>query len=291
MAISLAHLRAIDALARTGQFSRAAQDLGVSQPTISTQVSAFESLSSVRIFIRDGHVIRPAPGAQSILGKIRLALASIDEIERAITDPEQVMAGRVSLGFSAHRLIMPILTTFVARYPNMHINTRGGPSLELAEAVVKGELDLAFISQAKPDPRLLNRELRRCRIVVYGPKGHSALQSGQIGIKDLAGQKLVLWNRLSATRCLIETMACNAGITLSTVMEVGTHDVAYAAAASGIGLSIAIEGELPEDSAVDMAILADPLSDIGHYLVTLPESGHHAAVNGFLDICEALESP
>lgn len=290
MAISLAHLRAIDALARTGQFSKAAQDLGVSQPTISTQVSAFESQSAVRIFIRDGHVIQPAPGAELLLGKIRLALAAIDDIEREITDPQRVASGHVSIGFSAHRLIMPILTTFVERYPRMRVTTRGGPSLELTEAVVRGELDLAFVSQAEPDPRLFNVELRRCRVIVYGQKGHPALASGRIDIRRLASEKLVLWNRLSATRNLIENSARNAGVTLSPVMEVATHDVAYAAAASGMGIAVALEGELPIDSAVDIAVFEDSLSDIGHYLVTLPASRHYTAVSGFIAACDRVEA-
>lgn len=288
MSISLAHLRAVDALARTGQFSKAAQDLGVSQPTISTQVSAFETQSAIRIFIRDGHVIRPAPGAERLLGKIRMALAAIDDIHREITDPERVTSGRVSIGFSAHRLIMPILTAFVERFPNLHVSTRGGPSLELTEAVVRGELDLAFLSQAMPDPRLHNLELRRCRIVAYGQKGNPVLRSGHVDIRRLSQEKLVLWNRLSATRNLVETMARNAGVTLSPVMEVATHDVAFAAAASGMGIAIAIEGELPQDSEIEVAIIDDPLSDIGHYMVTLPESRHYAAIAGFLSVCEPL---
>ncbi|GGE04947.1 transcriptional regulator [Aureimonas endophytica] len=282
MAPTLAQLRAVDALARTGQFSRAAREIGVSQPTVSAQVQAFESASPFRIFHRDGHSIRVAPEAESLVAKIRIALACLDEIERDMRGEGGAAARRLSLGFSAHRLIMPILSAFVRRHGEIRVVTRGGPSAELIEAVLKGDLDLAAISRPAPDPRLVCFELARCRIVVYGQKGHAALASGAIRIADLDGQKMVLWNRLSGTRSLLDRLAEAAGIVLDPVMEVATLDVAYAAAAVGIGLAIAVEGEVEADEHIDVAVLEDAGSDIGHYLVTLPEYVRHAAVAAFL---------
>lgn len=284
MTITIPQLRAVEALARTGQFSRAAREIGVSQPTISAQVRAFELASPIRIFRRDGHSIEVAPEAEALLTKIRIALTCFDEVERSLGDGRGLSAHTLSIGFSAHRLIMPMLASFVRQHPDIRLVTRGGPSAELTEAVLKGDLDLASVSRPAPDPRLACFELARCRIVIYGRKGHPRLQTGRIALGDLDGEKMVLWNRLSGTRKLIDHLAEKARVTLDPAMEVATLDVAYAAAAAGIGLAVAVEGEVLADDDIDIAVMTDPASDIGHYLVTLPECVGHAAIAAFLKL-------
>lgn len=284
MAPTLAQLRAVDALARTGQFSKAAREIGVSQPTVSAQVQAFEAGAPFRVFNREGHSVRVTADAEPLVAKIRVALACLDEVEREMRSEGAMSVRRLSLGFSAHRLIMPMLSTFVTRHPDIRIVTRGGPSAELMEAVSKGEIDVAAISRPMPDPRFACFELVRCRIVIYGRKGHPLLAAGDLALQDLDGQKMVLWNKLSGTRALLDTLAAESDVALDPVMEVATLDVAYAAAAVGIGLAIAVEGEVEADEHIDVAVLADAGATIGHYLVTLPEYAGHSAVAAFLAI-------
>lgn len=289
MAITIPQLRAVDALARTGQFSRAAREIGVSQPTVSTQVQAFEAAAPMRVFHREGHTARVAPEAEALLARVRIALACFDEVEREMSDPERLTERRLSLGFSAHRLIMPILSTFVRRHTDIRVVTRGGPSADLADAVLRGDLDVAAISRPAPDPRFACHELVRCKIVIYGRRGHPLLQEGRIAIAGLDGEDMVLWNRLSGTRNVFDRLAETAGIAIHPVLEVATLDVAYAAAAVGIGLAVALEGEVLADDHIDVAVLDGVDTDIGHYLIALPEYTAHTAVSAFLAV--ARETP
>ncbi|WP_315836649.1 LysR family transcriptional regulator [Bradyrhizobium prioriisuperbiae] len=281
---TIAQMRAVEALARTGRFSRAAEDLGVSQPTVSTQIQAFEELCRTRIFVRDGHTIRLAPGASEMIAKIRVALKCIDEVDRSITDTSALKGGLLSVGFSAHRLIMPTLTAFVRKYPTLHLQTRGGPSLELTASVLRGELDVASVSQAAPDHRFASVKLRSSRVAIYGAKGHRLLKKGRLKLSDLDGQDMVLWNSASGTRVVLEEAASKQGVRLKPVLEVATLDVAYAAAAAGVGLAISIEGEVRSDEYIDVAPVVGPELAIGHYLITLPDCREHAAVSAFFDI-------
>ena len=70
-----------------------------------------------------------------------------------------------------------------------------------------------------------------------------------------------------------------------------TLDVAYAAAAAGIGLAISIEGEVRPDDHIDVVPLVEPELAIGHYLITLPECRDHAAIQAFFEVAKehALE--
>ncbi|MBB6485756.1 LysR family transcriptional regulator [Rhizobium lusitanum] len=289
--VTLAQMRAVEALARTGKFSRAAEDLGISQPSVSTQIQSFEELCRTRIFIRDGHNVSIAPSALDLIAKIRVTLKCLGEVDRVIADTTSLNTGTVSIGFSAHRLIMPILTAFVRQYPALRLTTRGGPSLELADAVLRGELDVAAISQVAPDSRLSSLLLHQSRVAIYGRKGDPMLEKGRLTLADLDGQDMVLWNKSSGTRTLLEAAAAKEGVRLKPVLEVATLDVAYAAAAAGIGLAISIEGEVRSDDHIDVVPLVEPELAIGHYLVTLPECRDHAAIQAFFEVAKdhALE--
>ncbi|OCI93938.1 hypothetical protein A6U86_17955 [Rhizobium sp. AC27/96] len=284
-------MKAVEALARTGKFSRAAEDLGISQPSVSTQVQSFEELCRTRVFIRDGHNISVAPSAVSLIAKIRVTLKCLNEVDRAITDTTSLNSGTISIGFSAHRLIMPVLTAFVRQFPSLRLTTRGGPSLELADAVLRGELDVATISQVTPDSRFSSLRLHESRVAIYGRKGDPMLEKGRLTLADLDGHDMVLWNKSSGTRMLLEDAASKQGVKLKPVLEVATLDVAYAAAAAGIGLAISIEGEVRSDDHIDVVPLVEPELAIGHYLVTLPECRDHAAIAAFFEVARehALE--
>ncbi|MGZ9720548.1 LysR family transcriptional regulator [Rhizobium miluonense] len=284
--VTLAQMKAVEALARTGKFSRAAEDLGISQPSVSTQVQSFEELCRTRVFIRDGHNVSVAPSAMDLIAKIRVTLKCLNEVDRVIADTTSLNTGTISIGFSAHRLIMPVLTAFVRQFPSLRLTTRGGPSLELADAVLRGELDVATISQVAPDSRFSSLLLHQSRVAIYGRRGDRRLEKGRLALADLDGQDMVLWNKASGTRTLLEDAAGKLGIGLRPVLEVATLDVAYAAAAAGIGLAISIEGEVSSDDHIEVVPLVEPELAIGHYLVTLPECRDHAAIQAFFDVAK-----
>ncbi len=289
MSITIAQMKAVEALARTGKFSLAADDLGISQPTISSQVQAFERLCSRRVFIRNGYTVQLAPGAEELLAKIRITLKCLADVDEAIGAGAQLTMGSLSFGFSAHRLVMNSLTAFVQKYPNVRLNTHGGPSLKLMEDVLSGALDIAAVSMERPDSRLYCAELSRSRVMIYGRKGHPALQTGFLPMQALAQEKLVLWNQSSGTRKLLDQAAEQQNFKLNCILEVSTLDVAYASAAAGIGLCCAIEGEVQPDENIDVVPL-EPKLEIGHYLVCLPECRDHAAVNAFLEVAGCQET-
>lgn len=289
--VTLAQMRAVEALARTGKFSRAAEDLGISQPSVSTQIQSFEELCRTRVFIRDGHNVSVAPSALDLIAKIRVTLKCLGEVDRVVADTTSLNTGTISIGFSAHRLVMPVLTAFVRQYPALRLTTRGGPSLELADAVLRGELDVATISQVAPDSRFASLLLHESRVAIYGRRGDPMLEKGRLTLADLDGRDMVLWNKSSGTRTLLEEAASKEGVRLKPVLEVATLDVAYAAAAAGIGLAISIEGEVRPDDHIDVVPLVEPELAIGHYLVTLPECRDHAAIQAFFEVAKdhALE--
>lgn len=285
--LTLAQIRAVEAVSRLGSFTRAAEELGVSQPTVSMQVRVVEELCNHRLFVRTGGVVTVAPGANGILARIRIALKGVDDLTRQIADAAVLRAGSLSLGFSAHRIVMPIMRQFVAEFPSISLHARSGSSADLIAAVEGGSLDAAAVTLREADRRFVCHLISRRGFVVYGRKGHALCKGQSLNIKRLAGEPMVLWNRGSHTRQVFEQEASRAGIGLSTVLEVGSWDAAFASTAAGIGLGIALEGEVEADHSVDVVRLTGGSFDVGQYLICLPECREFASVDAIFRIAAA----
>lgn len=286
MSLSLAQLRAVDAVARHGQISRAAQSLGLSQPSISNQIQTFEAAWQIRFFDRDGYTITVRPDAEALLGRIRLALDLFNEIETGLTAQSAMEASTLSLGFSAHRLIMPALAKFVAHHPDIRISTLGAPSFDLLKAVKRGEIHLASISSPDAPAGLHAVEVARRKLVVYGKRDHPLLAKAHIDLAELDGVSMVLWNENSGSRRQFDTICAAQEIFPKVAMAVNTLDVSYAAVAAGIGLGVAVEHEVQEDDYVKISSLQADGAEVGQYLVCLKGAELRPQIASFIEIAQ-----
>lgn len=288
--LTIAQIRAVEAVARFGSFTRAADDLGVSQPAVSTQVRAVEELCGQRLFIRAGGSVTVAAGAGPILARIRVALGGIDDLERQLAGTVSLEIGALSLGFSAHRIIMPIMRRFVELHPSVALRARSASSDELIAAIESGALDVAAVTWQAADTRFATLQISRRGLVIYGRKGNPLCTARELHLRKLAGVPLVLWNRGSHTRQIFEAEANRSGTSIVCALEVGSWDAAFAATAAGIGLGVALEGEVEADQQVDVCQLVGGNFDAGQYLICLPELRSFAGVSALFAIAEQVRA-
>jgi len=288
--ITVPQIRAVEAVARLGSFTRAAEELGISQPTVSTQVRSVEELCGHRLFVRSGGAVSVIPGAGPVLARIRIALERVDELERHLAGTAALRNGALSLGFSAHRIIMPIMRLFVERHPTIALRARSASSAELISAIEAGALDVAAVTSQQADSRFASHLITRRGFVIYGKKGHPLCQGSGLELKKLKGVPLVLWNRGSHTRQILEAETNRIGLSITCTLEVGSWDVAFAATAAGIGLGVALEGEVERDDQVDVCPLIGKNLLAGQYLICLPELRNLAAVSELYAIAESLHT-
>lgn len=288
MSLTLAQLRAVDAVVREGQISRAAQSLGVSQPSISNQIHAFEAAWPIRFFERDGYSISVSAEAEPLLGRIRLAINLLDEIEAELAQRSAAEARGLSLGFSAHRLIMPALAKFVSTNPDIAVTTQGAPTMELLTALKRGEIHLASVSLPEPAPGFHAVEIARRRLVVYGRHDNPLLQQDHVSLTALNDRAMVLWNENSGSRRRFGALCEAAGIAPRIAMIVNSLDVAYAAAAAGLGLGVAVEQEIVPDDHIRVVPLRAEGAEIGQYLLCLKGSDRRPQVAAFIEIAKGL---
>ncbi|KUG28684.1 transcriptional regulator, lysr family [hydrocarbon metagenome] len=153
-------------------FSRAGEELLLSQPTVSAHIMALESELGTRLFDRLGRTVLPTPAAHILY---QHALDAFDRLENARTEIlalTQRVSGELSIGGStipAHYILPEIMAVFRAKYPEVTINLVIGDTQEIIERVVEGHLSLGLVGAATDHPDLACELLMNDELICIAP--------------------------------------------------------------------------------------------------------------------------
>lgn len=283
---TLSQLRVLEAVARTGSFSAAAEELGVAQPSVSTQLRAVENQSRSRLLDRDGRNIAPTRFGNVVLPKVRALLSLAAELERIFEDERSLRSGVIRLGYSTHQFAMPVVSRFIDAYPNVKIEARSMASLDLIERLRRGLIDVAFVTSQQPPADLNSEMMRRDEIVLITRADHPLAQGGEPDGADatasweaVSQHPLIRREETSMTRIVFDEHAAAAGAPMKTILDVGSWEAMRSGVLAGIGVGVALRGEIePDPRFAAVRIRSDGLW-AGHYACCMPEMRQIAAVD------------
>jgi DNA-binding transcriptional LysR family regulator len=231
-------LRTFVAVAETLSFTRAAELLQLSQPTVSQQVRKLEAAAGRTLLTRDTRAVALTDNGDAMLGFARSILAAHDEAAAYFTG--SAMRGRLRFGSAddlAQTQLPQILRDFRQLHPQINLELTVGQSAMLARRLRAGQLDLVFIKQEPdlPDGRVVRRE----RLVWAA---HKSLQLDAAAPVPLIAYAAPSVTRDAAIRALEE-----AGRTWRITCNVKEVNGALAALRAGIGVAVLPQNMLPGD--------------------------------------------
>ncbi|GAB7080113.1 selenium metabolism-associated LysR family transcriptional regulator [Megalodesulfovibrio paquesii] len=224
-------------------FSRAGEELFLSQPTISAHIQTLEKELGARLFDRMGRSVLPTPAGNALYSRatdifrmVELAKAEVHGLMHRIT-------GEVTLGAStipAGSLLPSALAGFVKSYPDVSIRMETGDSAEITDAVAEGRCMLG-VAGARPDRSdLVATFLRADELVcVAAPEFPRVRES--LSLEERLSQPWVMREPGSGTRLAMEQALSRAGKDARTVrlaIEVASTQALLACAVAGMGLAI-----------------------------------------------------
>lgn len=231
-------LRTFVAVAETLSFTRAAELLQLSQPTVSQQVRKLEAAANRILVSRDTRAVALTDNGEAMLGFARSILAAHDEAAAYFTG--SAMRGRLRFGSAddlAQTQLPQILRDFRQVYPQINLELTVGQSAMLARRLRAGQLDLVFIKQEPdlPDGRVVRRE----RLVWVA---HKSLQ-----LDPRAPVPLIAYAAPSVTRDAAIRSLEDAGRTWRITCNVKETNGVLAALRAGIGIAVLPQNLLPGD--------------------------------------------
>jgi LysR family transcriptional regulator, hydrogen peroxide-inducible genes activator len=188
-------LRYVVAVARSGNFSRAAEQCHVAQPSLSQQIQKLEEELGERLFVRLPRQAKPTQAGERFIPRAVQILEEMDTAQREARGNKELIHGRVVLGVLptiAPYLLPQVIPDFSAQFPGietvMHEDTTG----RLLKLLVACELDMAIVSLPIRDERFEVAELFREDLLLALPPGHALTRRKKISLEDLDGESFIL---------------------------------------------------------------------------------------------------
>lgn len=207
-------IRVFRAVAHHLNFSRAAEELLLTQPAVTQQIKALEEEFGVPLFSRGGGRISLTPAGNALLPFAEQIKALGREAETAVAAACGEPAGELSIGASqtiAQYLLPSLIASFLRTKPKIHITVRSGNSDEMLEALLSGQVNLALIEGPEHRKDLHIEPFMEDHMVLVVPAGHEWADQ-EVGLESLRTEPTLAREFGSGSRRIVEQALTAAGL-------------------------------------------------------------------------------
>jgi DNA-binding transcriptional LysR family regulator len=242
--LTFTNVRIFESVVRQESFSRAGEELRVSQPYISAQIAGLETKLGIELFRRVGRRAYVTEAGRLLHTHAIRILNELADAERALVEVRAVVAGPLSIASTstpASYLIPRCLERFLGDHPHVSVGLKifGSPDVELA--VIEGRCELGVLVSQPVATGCLVDELGPDQLVVIVGSKHPFASKAEISVEELIEQQFISREPTSGTRRFIEARLQEIGRTLHYGPQVNSNEAIKALVACNIGISILSE--------------------------------------------------
>ena len=200
------------AVKATGNFTRAAEQLSLTQPAVSQHVRALEQELGVRIFDRVNNAVKLTHEGEIVVKYAKRMMALQENMKGELTNEKlQIASLTVGITHTAEsNAIAEALARYVQRHENVTVKVITGAADRLCGMLKNYEIDLAIIEGKKPDPSLNYLMLDTDNLVLITSPDHRLAKKNSVTISDLKKERLILRLPTSTTRKLfVSALECS----------------------------------------------------------------------------------
>jgi aminoethylphosphonate catabolism LysR family transcriptional regulator len=287
-------LRAFHHVAVCGGFSRAAEELFLTQPAISDQVRKLEEEYDILLFNRLKKQVTLTEDGERLLEITRRLFDSEQQARDLLSESRAMRVGTLRIVADSAVHVLKIVAEFRARHPGVGISLRVGNSEEVTTALFSYEADIGVLGEVPVSRDFEVLVLNATPIVAFVAADHPLAGRTLLRFADLAGLPLVLRERGSKTRRKLEDAAAVRGLTLNPAIEAEGREAVREIVASGAGVGFVSGAEFGADPRlVRIALEDDAGLTMEEALICLRERRGSKLVHAFMDLARghALPSP
>jgi len=290
-------LRTFLTVARRLSYTRAAEELHLSQPAVSIHIRKLERAVGSTLFEHIGRRVTLTPAGEAVYAYAERALALEDELRATLADVGGVPRGPFEIGTST-TIGISILPTLVRRFvsanPQVTLHVRVGMGAEVLAELLDGQLDVGLVIGAVEHERLEAEPVMDDELVLIVSPDHPWASSQSIGPHDLVGEPmLVTWPGSWHGSLIAERLGAH-GVTLDIVARSNSHPAIARLVEAGVGAGIvsrlSVADELEHGRLVAVA-LRDVDFRRSVYLVVHRDKHPTPALRAFRELVAELRSP
>ncbi len=248
--------------AQSGNLTKAAQLLHITQPSVSYAIKQLEASLGVKLFDRLSKGVRLTPEGADLLQYVEQSFSLLQVGELKLKSLKDLSAGELRIGASGpiikHLLLAP-LDQLHASHPEVRIRLIQGKTAEIRKLLLEGHIDLGFVHLPFSDPDLeLNQIMSIQDCFVVGP-AYGLLARHPIAADEIAKIPLLLLTQGSSTRQFVEQWFSSQGIQIEADIELNSMDMLVELAGRGYGAAFVtrsfVKNELEEGKLMELSLL------------------------------------
>jgi LysR family transcriptional regulator, low CO2-responsive transcriptional regulator len=234
-------LTAFAALARLGSFTRAAQELCLTQSAISHAIKALEDQAGCRLFERAGRRVSLTQSGEQMLRHVDKILGEMKAARRGLDELSRWGHGRLRLGASttACQYILPtVLREFKQSFPKCVISIDPGDHARQMEHLLDNSIDLAIMLEPEGQKELAFVPLFADELRFLVAPAHAWARSGRVQRETFTEETLIVYNHTSYTFRLLEEYLRAEDMPLNNILELGSMEAIKELVKIGLGVGV-----------------------------------------------------
>ena len=252
--MDIQNLAAFIAVSERNSFSRAAEQLFITQPAVSKRISSLEKELNNRLFDRIGKSVQLTQAGKALLPSALRILAELEDSKRAIGNLNEKVAGKLSIATSHHiglHRLPPVLRAFTRHYSDVDLDIRFMDSEEACNCVLKGEVELAIATLPESNwPKLDTQMIWRYPLDIVISAQHPQANPGLISVEQLSKIPAILPSQNTFTRELLEQALGLNHQNLNIAMETNYLETIKMMVSIGLGWSVLPVSMITSDIAI-----------------------------------------
>lgn len=244
--ISIMDIRRLEAFSKVYEcrsFSRAGQELFLSQPTISAHVSALEEELGVKLFDRMGRVVLPTQAAEILYRQAQRVFETLEQARAEILLVQDRVAGDLAIGGStipAHYILPEVLAGFASVHPDVSLQLHVADTRDVITSISRGDFLLGVVGAESVASDVRFERLLRDELVVIGSP-HQFKAGSQLSLGDVLEKRWVMREQGSGTRRVLDDALSRCGVdirTLPQAVSVESTQAVLQCVRAGLGISV-----------------------------------------------------
>ncbi|WP_028486811.1 LysR family transcriptional regulator [Thiomicrorhabdus chilensis] len=292
--ITSQQIRIFEAVARNLSYTKAAEELGLSQPAVSIQMKRLEENNDVKFIEVIGKKLYLTRPGERMLKSCQRILDELHDLNGHIKSAQQKIEGELKIAVvTPAKYFMPyILKAFLNRYPDVRpaitvINRR-----RILDELKQNQYDLSIMGRVPEELKLDSFPFFQNELVVAAPAKHRLSKEKRIPISEIATERFLMREKGSGIRMSVEDRFAENGIIIEPYMELGSTESIKQAVMAGLGISVlpkqairieAKHGHLDILDVEGFPVIRD------WYVAKMKDKNLHPAAQAFVDFLNSID--
>lgn len=240
MHLTLQQIRLFESVVRNGSFTRAAEEMHLTQPAVSIQVKRLEEQAGIPLLEQVGKRTFPTAAGRVMLQAARDLMERIDQLDDELESLKGEVRGPLQLSVvTTGKYFMPhLLGHFLQEHPGVEPHLKFTNRARVMERLMENRDDFVVMGQIPDDKRLVAYPFLENILGVVAPAGHPLADRRNLEIEEVLRERFITREPGSGTRLVLDRLLESRHLEVEPYMELGSSEAIKQAVLAGIGVAV-----------------------------------------------------